>query len=63
MDAAPGQEDVEIWRFDNHSGGWFHPIHVHLVDFKILDRNGQPPFPHEVGPKDVVYVGEARRCE
>jgi FtsP/CotA-like multicopper oxidase with cupredoxin domain len=58
MDAAPGQEDVEIWRFDNHSGGWFHPIHVHLVDFKVLDRNGQPPFPHEVGPKDVVYVGE-----
>lgn len=57
-DAAPRQEDVEIWRFDNHSGGWFHPIHVHLVDFKVLDRNGKPPLPHEVGPKDVVYVGE-----
>ena len=57
-DAAPGLEDVEIWRFDNHPGGWFHPIHVHLVDFKILDRNGKPPLPHELGPKDVVYVGE-----
>jgi spore coat protein A len=58
MDAAPGQDDVEIWTFDNRSGGWFHPIHVHLTDFKILDRNGQPPLPYEVGPKDVAYAGE-----
>jgi spore coat protein A len=58
MDAAPGQDDVEIWTFDNRSGGWFHPIHVHLTDFKILDRNGRPPLPYEVGPKDVAYAGE-----
>jgi FtsP/CotA-like multicopper oxidase with cupredoxin domain len=31
---------------------------VHLVDFKILDRNGRPPEPYEIGPKDVVYIGE-----
>ena len=24
-------------------GGWFHPVHIHLVDFKILNRNGKPP--------------------
>jgi FtsP/CotA-like multicopper oxidase with cupredoxin domain len=58
MDATPGQGDVEIWTFDNRSGGWFHPIHVHLTDFKILDRNGRPPLPHEIGPKDVAYAGE-----
>ncbi len=56
--ANPQRGDVEIWEFDNPSGGWFHPIHAHLVDFKILDRNGNPPLPHELGPKDVVYVGE-----
>jgi spore coat protein A, manganese oxidase len=56
--ANPGLDDVEIWRFINNSGGWNHPIHVHLVDFKILDRNGQPPFPYEVGRKDTVYLGE-----
>jgi spore coat protein A, manganese oxidase len=56
--ANPGFEDVEIWELENTSGGWFHPVHIHLVDFKILDRNGQPPLPHERGPKDVVYVGE-----
>ncbi|MGH3335543.1 MAG: multicopper oxidase family protein [Nocardioides sp.] len=56
--AHPAHDDVEIWRFINNSGGWFHPIHVHLVDFKILDRNGQPPFAYEVGRKDTVYLGE-----
>jgi spore coat protein A len=56
--ANPGLGDTEIWEFVNTSGGWFHPIHVHLVDFKVLDRNGTPPFNYELGPKDVVYVGE-----
>ena len=56
--ADPGLGDVEIWEFENKSGGWFHPMHPHLVDFRILDRNGKPPFPYEQGPKDVVYVGE-----
>jgi FtsP/CotA-like multicopper oxidase with cupredoxin domain len=56
--ANPGLGDVEIWELKNSSGGWFHPIHIHLVDFKVLDRNGRPPFAYELGPKDVVYVGE-----
>ena len=54
----PGFNDVEIWEFKNNSGGWFHPVHIHLIDFKILDRNGRPPFDYETAPKDVVYVGE-----
>jgi FtsP/CotA-like multicopper oxidase with cupredoxin domain len=57
-DANPGLGDVEIWEFINKSGGWFHPIHAHLIDFQILDRNGRPPFPYELGPKDTVYLGE-----
>ncbi|WP_336028519.1 multicopper oxidase family protein [Geodermatophilus sp. FMUSA9-8] len=49
---------VEIWEVENRSGGWFHPLHIHLVDFQVLSRNGRPPRPEERGPKDVVYVGE-----
>jgi spore coat protein A, manganese oxidase len=49
---------VEIWEVENSSGGWFHPLHIHLVDFQVLSRNGRPPRPEEKGPKDVVYVGE-----
>ena len=56
--ANPGLGDVEIWELRNKSGGWFHPVHIHQVDFKILDRNGRPPRPYEMGPKDVAYVGE-----
>jgi spore coat protein A len=56
--ANPQVGDVEIWEVENRSGGWFHPLHVHLVDFQVLTRNGAPPPPQERGPKDVVYIGE-----
>ena len=56
--ANPASGDVQVWEITNRSGGWFHPVHIHLVDFKILSRNGRPAFPYEQGPKDVVYVGE-----
>jgi FtsP/CotA-like multicopper oxidase with cupredoxin domain len=56
--ADPDYDDIEIWKLTNKGGGWFHPVHIHLVDFKVLDRNGKPPFDYEKGPKDVVYVGE-----
>ncbi len=56
--ANPAFDAVEIWTIENHSGGWNHPFHPHLVDFKILDRNGKPPLPHERGSKDTVYVAE-----
>jgi FtsP/CotA-like multicopper oxidase with cupredoxin domain len=56
--ASPGLGDVEIWELANSGGGWFHPVHIHLIEFQILDRNGAPPFDFERGPKDVAYVGE-----
>jgi spore coat protein A, manganese oxidase len=56
--ADPAANSIEVWDFQNNSGGWFHPVHVHLVDFKILKRNGSAPRNYEAGPKDVVYVGE-----
>jgi spore coat protein A, manganese oxidase len=56
--ADPDHADVEIWEIENRSGGWFHPVHIHLIDFQILDRNGRAPFDYERGPKETVYVGE-----
>ena len=56
--ANPQVGDVEIWEVENKSGGWFHPLHVHLVDFQVLSRNGRPAPAQERGPKDVVYIGE-----
>lgn len=58
--ANPAPFSVEQWTFVNKSGGWFHPVHVHLVDGKVIARNidGGQPFAWERGPKDVFYVGE-----
>ena len=64
--ATPSVSDVEVWTLRNLSGGWFHPIHVHLIDFKILSRTlGKNPGiePYERGAKDVVYLGESDTIE
>ncbi|KAF2268917.1 Cupredoxin [Lojkania enalia] len=54
---------VEIWELENGSGGWTHPIHVHLVDFRVLARwdseNGRAVEPYEAaGLKDVVWLAK-----
>jgi FtsP/CotA-like multicopper oxidase with cupredoxin domain len=47
----------EIWVLQNNSGGWQHPIHIHLEEFQILSRNGVAPPPNERGRKDVARLG------
>jgi bilirubin oxidase len=54
-------ETVQIWQLENRSQGWTHPIHVHLVDFRILSRTGGRGIvePYEsAGLKDVVWLGK-----
>ncbi|MEO8067075.1 MAG: multicopper oxidase domain-containing protein [Flavobacteriales bacterium] len=53
---------TEIWEFVNNTMVG-HPMHIHDVQFNILDRNGLPVPSWEQGRKDVVYVppmGSAR---
>lgn len=59
----------EVWRFINRSG-LAHPMHMHLVMFRVLDRQpftieddvvtpsgpAVPPIPTEAGYKDTVRV-------
>jgi FtsP/CotA-like multicopper oxidase with cupredoxin domain len=56
--ANPRLGDVEIWRFVYEKSPWrqTHPPHVHLVNFQILDRNGQAPYDHERGWKDTLRL-------
>jgi FtsP/CotA-like multicopper oxidase with cupredoxin domain len=49
---------AEIWDFEG-SGGWFHPIHVHMEEGRILSRNGKAPPPHEQGRKDVYLLPDS----
>ena len=49
----------EVWEFKS-GGGWFHPVHVHLVDFFVIKRDGAKGGlePFEIkSPKDVLYLG------
>ncbi len=58
--ANPQPYTVEQWTITNDSGGWFHPVHVHLISAKVVARNTNrgKPFAWELGPKDVFYAGE-----
>jgi blue copper oxidase len=46
---------VEIWQIENTTT-LPHPFHIHDIQFRILDRDGKPPQPHERGLKDTVLV-------
>lgn len=55
-------DNTEIWSFTNNTMVG-HPVHIHDVEFNILDRNGSAPDVWETGWKDVIYVppqGSAR---
>jgi spore coat protein A len=57
IDATPTNISSEIWEFINDSGDWLHTIHPHLVQYRVLSRNGKAPRPYEVGLKDTVSLG------
>ncbi len=54
--AKPNLGDIEIWSLSNNHVDEPHLAHIHLVHFRILDRNGEPPFPYEQGMKDTVLL-------
>lgn len=59
--AKPQRGAIEVWELENSSGGWSHPVHIHLVDFQILSRTGgkRPVLDYEKEAlKDVVLLGE-----
>jgi len=58
-----GQNTWELWLFET-GGGWFHPIHMHLVDFYILKRDNSPDglrYYEQESPKDVLYLGPGEK--
>ncbi|MFJ7511730.1 multicopper oxidase [Peribacillus simplex] len=57
---TPLLDSVEIWELENVTDGG-HPIHLHLVDFLVLERrdsngNLKQPLPTDFGLKDTVTV-------
>jgi len=65
----PGVGETEVWELHNFTGD-AHPIHVHLVQFEVLEREDalgmiRGPDPWETGLKDTVvaYPGEITRIK
>jgi FtsP/CotA-like multicopper oxidase with cupredoxin domain len=56
---------AERWIIQNNSGGWSHPVHIHLEEFRILSRNGVAIQPGDVefGRKDVMKLGPNTQIE
>lgn len=67
VDTVIRRGTTEIWTLTNTDAqaGIPHNLHLHLVQFRILDRNGAPPQPGEAGLKDTVTVavGETVRIQ
>jgi FtsP/CotA-like multicopper oxidase with cupredoxin domain len=58
VDARPILDTTEQWTLANDSGGWGHPVHIHLGRFRVVRVQGRAPRPGELeGFKDVVWVG------
>ena len=61
MAARPLLGSTEVWHL--RAAPAAHPIHLHLVHFKVLSRNGREPLPTDAGWKDTVDLtsGEEAR--
>lgn len=56
----------QIWDITNTNdemGGMIHPFHMHGTGFKVISRNGQAPYPNELGLKDTVSVNPGEHVQ
>jgi hypothetical protein len=61
-DATPagfsGEGTLQVWRLENSSGGWSHPVHVHFEESVLLNRDGKaPPEWERWARKDMFRIG------
>ncbi|KAK3340006.1 bilirubin oxidase [Lasiosphaeria hispida] len=62
---ADAQNRILANELENTTDGWSHPIHVHLVDFRVLSRGGTGTrgvaLYERAGLKDVVWLGREEK--
>jgi FtsP/CotA-like multicopper oxidase with cupredoxin domain len=58
------QNSVEHWLLTNLTGDWTHPVHIHLEEHQILNRNRSAPnIATDQGRKDVTQLHPNERVE
>jgi FtsP/CotA-like multicopper oxidase with cupredoxin domain len=57
--ATPTVNTAEEWTLQNGSGGWWHPIHIHLESHQqVADRRTRKPIPyHDKFKSDSTILG------
>ncbi|MGI5498933.1 multicopper oxidase family protein [Lentzea sp. CA-135723] len=60
IDFAVRLGTTEVWEVRN-TNGYMHNLHVHDVQFQVLDIDGERPPPHLAGWKDTIQLGTDRR--
>ncbi len=55
--------ETEIWEFDNSVGGDPHPMHIHGVQFQVIERTSGVVEPYEKGWKDTVLVKKGEKVK
>ena len=62
-DAVPQLETAERWILENNSGGWWHPIHMHLEHHQVQTIDGRPPPFHRRFRVDTTNLRGGDRAE
>lgn len=62
-DATPRLGTAERWILENGSGGWWHPIHIHLEAQQLQSLSGRAPRPWEAYNKDTHLLGPGDTAE
>jgi FtsP/CotA-like multicopper oxidase with cupredoxin domain len=52
----------EIWNIDNKNGNWAHPMHLHNIQFQVIDINDRLEPQNNPKWKDVVNVPRSGRA-
>ncbi|MFL6115667.1 MAG: multicopper oxidase family protein, partial [Catenulispora sp.] len=57
---SPKRGSAAAWRIINGSGGWVHPMHLHMEEHRTVARNGKlapdARHPDDTGKEDVVAL-------
>ena len=61
--AVPVQNSAERWIIENNSGGWWHPVHIHLEAHQIVKLNGEEPLPQYRHNVDITPLGPNESAE
>jgi FtsP/CotA-like multicopper oxidase with cupredoxin domain len=54
------KDSEAVWKIRNGGGGWVHPMHLHMEEHMVMQRNGKPVpskrQPDDIAKEDVIAL-------